>query len=339
MKKLFVAVLLLATPTYAQDGPWAHPPSGRMVVLDNTPVDPDAPYRIPEDTDFTGGGGGTSTDVQEYGSVAVGPANPFDVRFSDGTTSYNGASETTLETLLIATEDIIRWQLDYDTGGPSVTQVVLGLALPGAGGPVAGGTSTNPIRTDPTGTTAQPVSGTVTANLATGSNVIGAIAAGNNNIGDVDVASIGAGDNNIGNIDVLTLPAIPTGTNSIGTVQPGNTANTIPWLTRHPHGARTDTYTAAANGTTVSMSSTPARHYGIEVSGTGAGATAWNVRLECSLDNTNFTTMLTHTEATGDGVILWSDTNVRPCLYFRSKCVSVTLGSATNIQVDIVGMQ
>jgi hypothetical protein len=52
------------------------------------------------------------------------------------------------------------------------------------------------------------VTGTVTANLA----------AGTNNIGDVDIASIAAGDNNIGNVDVVTLPSIPAGTNNIGDV-------------------------------------------------------------------------------------------------------------------------
>jgi len=45
-----------------------------------------------------------------------------------------------------------------------------------------------------------------------------AIPAGNNNIGDVDIASIAAGDNNIGNVDVVTLPSIPAGTNNIGDV-------------------------------------------------------------------------------------------------------------------------
>lgn len=45
-----------------------------------------------------------------------------------------------------------------------------------------------------------------------------ALAAGNNNIGDVDIASIAAGDNNIGNVDVVTLPALPAGTNNIGDV-------------------------------------------------------------------------------------------------------------------------
>lgn len=50
------------------------------------------------------------------------------------------------------------------------------------------------------------VDGTVTANLA----------AGTNNIGDVDVLSIAAGDNNIGNVDVVTLPnvTLAAGTNT-----------------------------------------------------------------------------------------------------------------------------
>ena len=50
------------------------------------------------------------------------------------------------------------------------------------------------------------VVGTVTANLA----------AGTNNIGDVDVLSIAAGDNNIGNVDIVTVPA-PLSTTGGGT--------------------------------------------------------------------------------------------------------------------------
>lgn len=49
-------------------------------------------------------------------------------------------------------------------------------------------------------------------------DVVAALPAGNNNIGDVDVASIAAGDNNIGNVDIVTLPALPAGTNNIGDV-------------------------------------------------------------------------------------------------------------------------
>lgn len=82
-----------------------------------------------------------------------------------------------------------------------------------------------------TGTIAGAVAGTevqvdIVGALPAGTNNIGdvdvltlpAIPAGNNNIGDVDIASIAAGDNNIGNVDVVTLPALPAGTNNIGDV-------------------------------------------------------------------------------------------------------------------------
>lgn len=52
-----------------------------------------------------------------------------------------------------------------------------------------------------TGTVAGAVAGTEMQ-----VDVVAALPAGNNNIGDVDIASIAAGDNNIGNVDVVTLP-------------------------------------------------------------------------------------------------------------------------------------
>lgn len=48
--------------------------------------------------------------------------------------------------------------LDFDTTGSTDYGPVVGIALPSASGAVIGGTSTDPIRTDPTGTTAQPIS-------------------------------------------------------------------------------------------------------------------------------------------------------------------------------------
>lgn len=51
-------------------------------------------------------------------------------------------------------------QIDYDTTGGVQNLSVQGIALPSATGAVAGGTVANPIRTDPTGTTTQPVSNT-----------------------------------------------------------------------------------------------------------------------------------------------------------------------------------
>lgn len=51
--------------------------------------------------------------------------------------------------------------------------------------------------------------------------LVESIAAGDNNIGNVDVVTLPAlpaGTNNIGDVDVLTLPALPAGTNNIGDV-------------------------------------------------------------------------------------------------------------------------
>ncbi len=64
---------------------------------------------------------------------------------------------------------------DYDTGAGTQTESMIGIALPASGGAVAGGTSSNPIRIDPTGTTTQPVSGTVTAQQSTATNLKGTI--------------------------------------------------------------------------------------------------------------------------------------------------------------------
>lgn len=63
----------------------------------------------------------------------------------------------------------------------------------------------------------RPVQGTVAdgllVNLGSNNDVTlgAALPAGNNNIGDVDIASIAAGDNNIGNVDIVTMPSVTIG--------------------------------------------------------------------------------------------------------------------------------
>jgi hypothetical protein len=94
---------------------------------------------------------------------------------------------------------------DFDTGGGTDTVAMMGIALPASGGAVAGGTSTNPVRTDPTGTTAQPITDN-------GGNI--SIDDGGNSItvdGAVTIsAAIPAGTNNIGDVDIISS-ALPTG--------------------------------------------------------------------------------------------------------------------------------
>lgn len=108
----------------------------------------------------------------------------------------------------------------------SITNAVteVGAAASGSaksGNPVQVGSVFN--TTQPTVTNGQVVENQATARgaqiVATGVDtfnvtVSAAIAAGNNNIGDVDVASIAAGNNNIGDVDIAS--ALPAGTNAIG---------------------------------------------------------------------------------------------------------------------------
>lgn len=85
---------------------------------------------------------------------------------------------------------------DLDTGAGTDTRAVVGLVgSASGGGQIIPGSGTDGLLVN-LGTN-NDISGTVTANLA----------AGVNNIGDVDVLSIAAGDNNIGNVDVATVPA------------------------------------------------------------------------------------------------------------------------------------
>ena len=109
---------------------------------------------------------------------------------------------------------------------------------------------------------------------------------------------------------------------------------------------RSDTYTTAANGTQVNTALQPVKHFGLQVKGTGAAATAWNIILEGSLDGTNYTQILQHATTgnsppfgeSADGVTLWVQAG--PFLYFRSRsAATLTLGSATNVVATIVGMQ
>lgn len=106
-----------------------------------------------------------------------------------------------------------------------------------------------------------------------------------------------------------------------------------------PSSTRSDTYTVAGNGVTVNVSSKPLSKYGLQVKGTGASATSWDVRLEGSLDNVNFSQILADTTTSGDGAVVWSGGNMEPSLYIRSRVAALTLGPATNIVVTILGVQ
>lgn len=105
---------------------------------------------------------------------------------------------------------------------------------------------------------------------------------------------------------------------------------------------RSDTYTGVANGTQVDASAKPCTKFSLQVKGTGAVPTAWNIVLEGSLDGTNYTQILQHSDANPlganvDGATVWGTAG--PFLYFRSRSqATLNLGSATNVVATIVGM-
>lgn len=105
---------------------------------------------------------------------------------------------------------------------------------------------------------------------------------------------------------------------------------------------RSDTYTVAGNGVTLDVSLRPCRSFALQVKGTGAAATAWNVVVEGSLNNAQFTKILEHSNAgefyqAADGETVYF--HAGPFFYVRSRCASITPGSATNVVATFVGMQ
>lgn len=111
-------------------------------------------------------------------------------------------------------------------------------------------------------------------------------------------------------------------------------------VTKHDFFTRSDTYTGTANGTTIDCSLNPCQYFSLQVKGTGGAATTWDVRIEGSLDGTNFdqnaaSIMVNNTQADGDGAIKYGFD--KPVLYFRSRCAGLVLGAATNIVATILG--
>lgn len=191
-----------------------------------------------------------------------------------------------------------------------------------------------------------------TPGTTNGVQINAAIPSGTNLMGKVGIDQTTPGTTN----GVQINAAIPAGANLIGKTgidqtTPGTTnkvaisdgsgsnfsgANPLPVTSSFS--TRADTFTTTSNGTTVDVHLAPLKSFTLSVKATGS-VTSWTVVLECSLDNTNFTTVLTHTNVTpGDGVAVFSGTSLAPCMYFRSRSSAITLGAGTNVIATILGM-
>lgn len=158
-----------------------------------------------------------------------------------------------------------------------------------------------------------------------------------NKVLNQSVGTFTAASDEIGGVDFQRVKLIhgADGTND------GDVSRTNPLPVVPGFATRSDTFTVAANGTTVDRSLNPVNRFALQVKGTGAAPTAWNVVIEGSLNNTQFTTILEHSNAgefrnAADGETVYFEM-AGPSLYFRSRLVSITLGSATNVVATIVG--
>lgn len=117
-----------------------HPPiliHGRTTGNINVPLQADASGVL--QTSASGGGGGAST-IADGADVTQGA-------IADAAVAA-GAAGTLSAKLRSISRDIasyIAQILDFDTGGGTANTPVIGIALPASGGPVAGGTTTNPL--------------------------------------------------------------------------------------------------------------------------------------------------------------------------------------------------
>ena len=194
------------------------------------------------------------------------------------------------------------------------------------------GTASNPIRTDPTGTTTQPVSGTVTANAGTGTFAVSGTVTGNQGTAaalagawPVKVTdgtnSMPTGDAAARTIHVTADNAsIPVTESGTWTVQPGNTANTTPWLT-----------TDSADGNTGSAVPAKAAYLGGNASGNLTGVTVCDRWMPISLTaNTQIITGAAskQTYVCSINLVVGAATNVAVVEGTGTTCATGTTGMA-----------
>lgn len=144
------------------------------------------------------------------------------------------------------------------------------------------------------------------------------------------------------NVNILPAGTTPIATDDIAGVhvqriklQAGIDGTAVDYL--HA-AARSDTFTATGAGTGFNVVNQGVGTFAMQVKGTGAVPTSWTVAAQVSLNGTNWVTIMTHTNTEqADGDIVWTGANHYPSLYFRINVTALSLGSATNIVVTILG--
>jgi hypothetical protein len=123
-----------------------------------------------------GGAGGGAVTVADGADVAQGTTTDAAI-----TTSTSGTVIGFLRGLVLR---LLAQVLDYDTDAGTANQVIFGIALPGAGGPVAGGTVANPLRVAGSFASSPSTAATPTlANVAESASSVTLIASNSSRLG------------------------------------------------------------------------------------------------------------------------------------------------------------
>jgi phage protein U len=288
--------------------------------------------------------------VTQSGTWTVQPGNTANTTAwkVDGSAVTQPVSGTVTATLSSTTNaGATAKTTDYDTGAGTDTVTLFGVALPASGGAVAGGTATNPIRVDPTGTTTQPISGTVTANAGTGTMAISAASLPLPSGAATSAKQPALGTAGTASSDVLTVQGIASMTalkvDGSAVTQPvsgtfwqatqpvsGTVSATLTSTTNAGATAKTSDYDTGAGTDTVTM-------FGIALPASGGavqGGTATNP-IQVSLANTSTNSTAVKVDASGTTVpvsgTFWQST--QPV----SGTVTVQQSTASSLKVDLSG--
>jgi hypothetical protein len=269
---------------------------------------------------------GTAELTDTYASISVfvftnvaSAANGLSIQFSQDATNWDFISTTTVAAnsgIAVVLAPVGRYiRIVYTNGGSAQATFRLQTKFHSVAlSPIALPLSTSLAADIPT--------------IVTHGVIAGVTTGGGGGFIDVKVSPSGAIQIG-GTIDTITTLPLPSGAATEAT-QAAQMSRTDTFKTR------SDTFTTTTNGTIIDCSASPMSAYAIQVTATGA-VTSWDVRLEASLNGTTFTTILTHTNVTGDGITLWTGTLEAPALYFRSRTAGLVLGGGTNVVVVILG--
>ena len=154
------------------------------------------------------GTGATGDGFRPGRSVADGDDAAFGAKADSAATSDTG----TFSFVSLFKRLLQRFKLvDYDTSAGTDNVAGVGLLLPSASGAVAGGTTTNPLRTDPTGTTTQPVSVINQPTTSRSASTADAVTATANTAAAITYAAAGAGVSHVLSMIAWGFDGTPTG--------------------------------------------------------------------------------------------------------------------------------